>query len=102
MSTRHAAALALVGWYLMTPPGPDTGQGKLVDINAALSKWTIGHVYDKAADCESQKIRARNEGYDLALKMLQDKNQNPVWGARSQGLIHAECIATDDPRLKEK
>jgi hypothetical protein len=26
MRSRHAAALALVGWYLMTPPGPDTGQ----------------------------------------------------------------------------
>jgi len=35
MKPRHAAALALVGWYLMMPP---MGNGK-VYVTAPLTKW---------------------------------------------------------------
>src|SRR6185312_12144148 len=34
MKPRHAAALALVGWYLMMPPW-----NPALDANAPLSKW---------------------------------------------------------------
>ena len=107
MTLRHAAALALVGWYLMTPPGPDTvtapgskGGEQSVSTAAPLSKWIIGHVYDKAEDCDREKIQARQEGYDLMAK--DTEHSESILRDRAQGLIHAECIATDDPRLKEK
>jgi hypothetical protein len=33
---RHAAALTLVGWYLMVPPSRP-----VVDLDAPLRKWTV-------------------------------------------------------------
>ena len=37
MKLRHAAALALVGWYLMVPP--PIGKGEMIDLKAPLAKW---------------------------------------------------------------
>jgi hypothetical protein len=50
MNLRHAAALALVGWYLMVPPS--TG-GKL-DTKAPLPQWINEGAFDRADDCESR------------------------------------------------
>jgi hypothetical protein len=44
---QHAAALALLGWYLMTPPVPDTGTPQY---NAPLAQWDIQRVFDSAGD----------------------------------------------------
>jgi hypothetical protein len=50
MKARHAAALALVGWYLMTPPillkCPDEG--------APLSRWTVEEAFDTARECKNK------------------------------------------------
>jgi hypothetical protein len=47
MNLRHAAALALVGWYLMMPlmatPGPDLG----------LKYWSNDGSFDTAAECRA-------------------------------------------------
>jgi hypothetical protein len=40
MKPSHAAALALVGWYLMVPP-PVFHSSMPVDLDAPLSKWRI-------------------------------------------------------------
>jgi hypothetical protein len=50
MNLRHAAAFALVGWYLMIPPG----SGSRVDIDAPLNKWSVFRSFDTAAECKSQ------------------------------------------------
>ena len=47
MNLRHAAALALVGWYLMVPP--------LSNPSAPLSKWNLYRSYDTARECEVAK-----------------------------------------------
>jgi hypothetical protein len=40
MKPRHAAALALVGWYLMVPPRVyNAGNMLHIEIKAPLSKW---------------------------------------------------------------
>jgi hypothetical protein len=44
MNLRHAAALALVGWYLMVPPvfSPMGNHPRAFNnLNASLNKWDI-------------------------------------------------------------
>jgi hypothetical protein len=43
---RPAAALALVGWYLMLPRS---------DINAPLNTWVQMQSFDSAADCQTYR-----------------------------------------------
>jgi hypothetical protein len=102
MNPRHAAALALVGWYLMSPPlSPD---GKRVVGYAPLSEWQIGESFDSAAECE----QALSDGIKANRKLAEEVgNCRPVPGTTCDDvLLHdaalAKCIATDDPRLKEK
>jgi hypothetical protein len=71
----HAAALALLGWYLIMGDPP-------------LSKgnWGIFESFDTAAECKKDKEKLIEEH--------KDNNQlAPVFR-------HATCVATDDPRLR--
>jgi hypothetical protein len=90
MKLRHAAALALVGWYLMvgfspfppkvTPQPLHPGETEGPPI---LSQWQIRRSFDSADKCE----QARTELLRLT---------------PSVGAADVLCIASDDPRLKEK
>jgi hypothetical protein len=103
MNRRHAAALALVGWYLMTPP-LDTGN--LPDDHAPISSWRNEQSFDSAQDCEQGKITVfenRIEG----LKKLEKMQTRPAPELFEQVLrwtrevfAASKCIGTDDPRLK--
>jgi hypothetical protein len=60
MTIPHAAALALVGWYLIDPPlSPDK---KLVAGYAPLSKWYIRGAYDSVTDCDKALLWGGNGG----------------------------------------
>jgi len=59
MISRHAAALALVGWYLMLPPMTGTGAEWTVDINAPIAKWEQSGAYDTAQSCEDDWKKGR-------------------------------------------
>jgi hypothetical protein len=98
MNFRHAAALALVGWYLMLPPlhsaelKPLPDKSYLLDWKTPnrpppLATWEIVGSYDSARECAEamSTIRRGSSSPPLPLE----------WGM-------ALCIATDDPRLKEK
>jgi hypothetical protein len=52
MNLRHAAALALVGWYLMLPPLSAPGK---FDTAQLLSKWVEDSAHDSGAACEQAK-----------------------------------------------
>lgn len=87
MKPRHVAALALIGWYLMVPPGysrtPDEP-----DTEAPLRKWHIIRTFDSAADCEIAQAKLEKE-----------------WAKRNMTkpavfLGFGDCIASGDPRLK--
>jgi hypothetical protein len=116
MNPRHAAALALVGWYLIRPPGPDNGEP---DFEAPLSRWTYSGSFDSANECERERDSRIDSG---------ERNTHEIKGtvdalARQQGVVSedrlkslreefgkaqtlwvqysaSQCIATDDPRLK--
>jgi hypothetical protein len=75
MKPRHAAALALVVWYLLHPPLPHLNpHASRVDPAAPLARWTIVKTFPTQKECDTHR------------------GANP-W---------ERCIAFDDPRLKEK
>ena len=104
---RHAAALALVAasigacskrpvsWYLMLPPPAVAGRHVMVDLNAALSEWHVLHPYDTATECDQGRI-------EYATKILAENEQKIGGRSVAQQAASAQCIASDDPRLKEK
>jgi hypothetical protein len=109
MKPRHAAALALVGWYLMTPPlgpakcsrgdCPNIGcvscQAK-IESQAPLRQWKRvpdSQEFEHKMDCER------------AISNDCHREIEPDGTSSLEGDLcnaEAECIATDDPRLKEK
>ena len=94
---RHAAALALVGWYLMVPPAiPNTGE---VNKSAPLAQWTIRRTFPRNAGCENAKSRLRTQ----ALAAQADKDAAARRGLRNSDsrciVCNAECVSTDDARL---
>lgn len=103
MKPRHAAALALVGWYLMLPPlrveGPASDPNTPVeaDTKAPLSQWTIVLGFDTAKECYDypdhfEKILHDAKGTSGEEQRGSDA-MSRYWFSKSQ------CIATDDPRI---
>ncbi len=126
MKLHHAAALALVGWYLMTPPWGFRTDPRLgvpmwdVDTHAPISKWEIVDAYDSVERCKDALNwlgeRARRRWIEQE-KKLSDEQLDKIQGsntplqdsslsdARLELRLFSEydagkCIATDDPRLK--
>ena len=94
MNPRHAAALALVGWYLMVPPPYSERARSLLP----LSEWSIYKTFESADACTFFRE-------DVATGMLQDAPPDFVVQFDSSFMNifqQAECVASDDPRLKEK
>jgi len=61
MNPRHAAALALVGWYLMQPTVfGKQGHQAFDNSEAEISEWTAVSSYDSAAQCEKAKANLYN------------------------------------------
>ena len=88
MTARHTAALALVGWYLLTPRlGPD---GKL-QTDAPYARWYYNGSYDTAAQCEDERDTLATT----------TKVQGTVEERRKfhKAFAESQCISTDDPRL---
>jgi len=88
MNPLHAAALALVGWYLMIPP---LRADRTHDDSASMSRWRISDSFDSAAECRETLLRRWNRAED----------QKESRGAKDE-YLKATCVSTDDPRLKEK
>ena len=91
MKLRHAAALGLVGWYLMTPPIPL----KCPAEGGPLWRWTVEETFDTAHACknklDSYRFNAQHSGSSGECDGLTP---------RGDAINDAQCVATDDPRLK--
>jgi hypothetical protein len=90
-SFRHAAALALVGWYLMAPAAYPAKNGMWRwDAAAPLSRWKLVKSFDSAVQCEAELLE-RQRGAKMENK------------ASVRNFVESfQCIASDDPRLREK
>jgi hypothetical protein len=92
----HAAALALVGWYIMIPPpAPNTKQ--LVDTDAPLSKWKVWIAADSAEACNQKQQELRKAANHAA---AEDPNRVAAQGYASQ-MAFSQCISSDDSRLQK-
>ena len=100
MAVRHAAALALVGWYLMIPPTPQD-PSLLADPTPPLSVWFLKQSFDTAKECQRAQ-RAEDHQAELEMHDIAKANAIETNIERVQILmqsIFSKCIATDDPRL---
>ena len=106
MKSRHAAALALVGWYLMSPPvRQPKRESAYLDEHAAYRDWKILHEFKTADECEAGRARAKSDAgngnltaFDGGYAGVVDVDPAPWLTQQAE----AECIATGDPRLKGK
>ena len=98
-----ALALALVGWYLLTPT---LGKDNLPDYDASVPMWTLQHVFDSAADCDLMRSRWRERAHRMGKAASEKKNLAPedekITLEQFYDFEDCECIASDDPRLREK
>lgn len=93
MNIRHAAALALVGWYLMIPPAVEEDSNHALHTKPApLSEWQNFESFDTAKECE--------EGAKPLVKPMQADVSQQHLSLNDLRLLYARCFATDDPRLK--
>jgi hypothetical protein len=111
MKPCHAAALALVGWYIIQPPvaGPQR-----VDTTAPISRWYFYNerkapdpkgekltqpyalVFGSEEECKAKVIHRQEFLKELAKVLGRDVTLNlALWN-------NAICISADDPRLKPK
>jgi hypothetical protein len=102
LRSRHLAALALVGWYLMMPPDSARIPHE-VDPEAPLARWITVTSYDAEDSCEKALADIQNSFADPVtldktgkLKHL-DRNDAALGKARA---VNAACVASDDWRLK--
>ncbi len=87
MKARHAAALALVGWYLMFPPidpasrfDPSVRTQQL-DLKAPLHTWWVADTFNTSDQCKA------------AIASMNLK-PNDFWYGKYQ------CVSSADPKLK--
>jgi hypothetical protein len=100
--SRHLAALALVGWYLMMPPdSPKVPHD--VDADVPLSHWIVVTTFDDEDACENALTNIQNSQTDPItldktgrLKRL-DKHDDALGKARA---VNSACVESDDIRLK--
>jgi hypothetical protein len=116
MSLRHAAALALVGWYLMVPPLLPDGS---VNVKAPLSEWSeSGQGFDTAQDCnkaraqEAERVVKNLDAVKREIGALPDTGDRPLSEVapstyaryasvlnKGGAFLSSRCISSDDPRL---
>jgi len=105
MTLSRVAALTLVGWYLAAPPivsdpeptGPHNG-AESAALMAPLGFWFKYDEFDSAAECKGEELSTRLMGAREVRKKPISAEDRAVAFRNSQ----AQCIASDDPRLKEK
>jgi len=102
--SRHVAALALVGWYLMMPP--DSAKvPHSVDSDVPLSHWIVVATFAASDDCEKaladlQKTEQDPISLDKTGKLARFQKHDEALGkARA---VNAACVESDDFRLNGK
>jgi hypothetical protein len=88
MNLRHAAALALVGWYLIVGPNP---MGGCIGCTHSSPGWVWG-VYSNASDC--QRVQKKL----TAMFVENQKHPESKW----QEILGSGCDSSDDPMFKAK
>jgi hypothetical protein len=105
MKPHHAAALAIVVWYLMIPP---IGVDGKVDAHAPLSTWRKGVSFKSQTECDDSLKDAIEHPmtpaeYRAAAKTTRKAKMHPLsMSEMKKRTAESRCVAADDPRLKAK
>ena len=87
MKLRHTAAIALTGWFMITPPPQANGH---YDTSAPLSNWKIEGGAGTREECQQTQAlltsRAVKQGRPGDIEAVKD----------------ARCVPMNDPRLQGK
>ena len=86
MNPRNAALIALIVWYLMIPPSPQTDYEQLAP-KAPLSSWEEIDDYSTLRQCKNGIERALDG--DVSAEIMVDFRL-------------FRCVASNDPRLRER
>jgi putative transposon-encoded protein len=107
MKPRHAAALALVGWYLMVPPMVyfepmfEPNSSRMLIPPPFDRTWRVKATFNSANNCEVAREKHETD-FTLSAKSAIPKSYEAHPNLSSPIDDGALCIATGDPRLKEK
>ena len=98
MRPRHAAALALVSWYLLVPPLVNAPYK--VDTEAPLTSWKVYQTFDTRGECDKSLLAAHTKYEPTASAQIGSIKK----GTRAFALqmTFARCVSSEDPRLKTK
>jgi hypothetical protein len=106
MKSRHAVALAIIGWYLMVPPVASTGR---VDASEPLWKWWKFQIDASAQECETflselQQGRVTEADWEVSKRAALELGHTPTLNPEEMQKRNLEslCIEEHDPFLKEK
>jgi hypothetical protein len=130
MKLRHAAALTLVGWYLLAPLPQISPTTHLptsqADLNVPFRYWMHWSSFDSAKKCEVERQRQirlyfqnhakfqkeqsvqQEEAFEKGLDHAENRPtgwNHALHGSYGFGVtsaLSAQCIGTDDPRLEDK
>jgi hypothetical protein len=91
MKPRHAAALALASWYLITPSATLPPS---VAYKQSLRNWQIVQGFETADGCE--------DFLSTFFERSQTKQGLNMLEPAYRDYMFATCISSDDPRLKAK
>jgi hypothetical protein len=112
MKPRHAAALTLVGWYLMIAPnvpessgkGPvsyETNAQRNPDVEAPLNLWWRTRAFSTEAECNKEKTKELEPFTTIqAIKGLTPAVRARLAARASLFAKAYVCVSDDDPRLK--
>ena len=98
VNLRHAAVLVLTSWYLLAPPLTSSDKElERIAISAPLSYWVPYKEFDSMTACHTMELHFKM----LAAQHLA-KNDSEEARASAFRARNVRCVASDDPRLKEK
>ena len=104
MKFRHAAALALVGWYHRCSVGILPIHETLrPDLNAPLESWLVANIFDTAAQCKAALADVREMSRNPDIRKLTAKQLVEIQESKKELWASSDRrIASDDVRLKGK
>jgi hypothetical protein len=101
VSSGHRAAIALVGWFLIS--APVSNHGAIIYQDAPLSQWTKVQHLDSEADCDAARkdlIQDSQDEVELAPDSVADADTKEHANNVLNEALASECVADDDPRLQ--
>lgn len=108
MKLRHAAAVALVGWYLLVPPlAINERFPPVFHFEQPISRWTVRGTYKSERRCRSA-LRRLPAKLKRLLEVKRPKDDMYDFGYLPPEYLddtvdklsgHAVCVPSTDPRL---